>query len=105
MELSQSEEALSFSIYATKKSSFELSDICDKEFHKMTQTFDMTAKYEEPKEGPERKAPSSKNRPVQEKVIDNELDAKKIRVWDSYCLGKILLLTKVFAAKKFELVK
>jgi hypothetical protein len=64
----------------TVKGSFELSDLCEKEFHKMTQTFDMTAKYGEPKEGPERKAPSSTNRPMQDKVIDNELDTKKIRV-------------------------
>jgi hypothetical protein len=29
----------------TMKGSFELSDICDKEFHKMAQTFGMTAEY------------------------------------------------------------
>jgi hypothetical protein len=29
----------------TVKGSFELSDICHKEFHKMAQTFGMTAKY------------------------------------------------------------
>jgi hypothetical protein len=29
----------------TVKGSFELSDLCDKEFHKMAQTFGMTAKY------------------------------------------------------------
>jgi hypothetical protein len=29
----------------TVKGSFELSDICNKEFHKMAQTFGMTAKY------------------------------------------------------------
>jgi hypothetical protein len=29
----------------TVKGSFELSDICDKEFHKMAQTFGMTAEY------------------------------------------------------------
>jgi hypothetical protein len=27
------------------KGSFELSNLCDKEFHKMVQTFGMTAKY------------------------------------------------------------
>jgi hypothetical protein len=27
------------------KGSFKLSDLCDKEFHKMAQTFGMTAKY------------------------------------------------------------
>jgi hypothetical protein len=29
----------------TAKGSFELLDICDKEFHKMAQTFGMTTKY------------------------------------------------------------
>jgi hypothetical protein len=31
------------------KGSFELSDICDKEFHKMAQTFGTIAEYGEPK--------------------------------------------------------
>jgi hypothetical protein len=31
------------------KGSFELSDLCDKEFHKMTQNFGMIANYGEPK--------------------------------------------------------
>jgi hypothetical protein len=29
----------------TVKGSFELSDLCDKEFHKMAQTFGMTVEY------------------------------------------------------------
>jgi hypothetical protein len=29
----------------TVKGSFKLSDLCDKEFHKIAQNFDMTAKY------------------------------------------------------------
>jgi hypothetical protein len=33
----------------TVKGSFELSDLCDKEFHKMTQNFGMMANYGEPK--------------------------------------------------------
>jgi hypothetical protein len=32
----------------TVKGSFELSDLCDKEFHKMAQNFGMMASYEEP---------------------------------------------------------
>jgi hypothetical protein len=32
----------------TVKGSFELSDICDKEFHKMAQNFGMMASYGEP---------------------------------------------------------
>jgi hypothetical protein len=32
----------------TVKGSFELSDLCDKEFHKIAQNFGMMASYEEP---------------------------------------------------------
>jgi hypothetical protein len=32
------------------KGSFELSDLCDKEFHKMAQNFGMMASYGEPKD-------------------------------------------------------
>jgi hypothetical protein len=32
------------------KGSFELSDLCDKEFHKMAQNFSMMASYGEPKD-------------------------------------------------------
>jgi hypothetical protein len=34
----------------TVKGSFELSDLCDKEFHKMAQIFGMMANYREPKD-------------------------------------------------------
>jgi hypothetical protein len=34
----------------TVKGSFELSDLCDKEFHKMAQNFGMMASYGEPKD-------------------------------------------------------
>jgi hypothetical protein len=34
----------------TVKRSFEVSDLCDKEFHKMAQNFGMIANYGEPKE-------------------------------------------------------
>jgi hypothetical protein len=34
----------------TVKGSFEVSDLCDKEFHKMAENFDMIANYEEPKQ-------------------------------------------------------
>jgi hypothetical protein len=34
----------------TVKGSFKLSDICDKEFHKMAQNFSMMASYGEPKD-------------------------------------------------------
>jgi hypothetical protein len=34
----------------TVKGSFKLSDLCDKEFHKMAQNFSMMANYGEPKD-------------------------------------------------------
>jgi hypothetical protein len=34
----------------TVKGSFELSDLCDKEFHKIAQNFGMMASYGEPKD-------------------------------------------------------
>jgi hypothetical protein len=34
----------------TVKGSFKLSDLCDKEFHKMAQNFSMMASYGEPKD-------------------------------------------------------
>jgi hypothetical protein len=34
----------------TVKESFELSDLCDKEFHKLAQNFGMMASYREPKD-------------------------------------------------------
>jgi hypothetical protein len=34
----------------TVKGSFKLSDLCNKEFHKMAQNFDMMANYGEPKD-------------------------------------------------------
>jgi hypothetical protein len=34
----------------TVKGSFELSDLCDKEFHKLAQNFGMMASYGEPKD-------------------------------------------------------
>jgi hypothetical protein len=34
----------------TVKGSFKLSDLCDKEFHKMAQNFGMVANYGEPKD-------------------------------------------------------
>jgi hypothetical protein len=34
----------------TVKGSFEISDLCDKEFHKMAQNFGMMASYGEPKD-------------------------------------------------------
>jgi hypothetical protein len=64
----------------TVKGSFELSDMCNKEFHKMAQMFGMTAEYEQPKEEPEQTTPPSTKQPVQDKAIGIKPDAKKLWV-------------------------
>jgi hypothetical protein len=61
----------------TVKGSFELSDLCDKEFHKMAQNFGMMANYGEPKD----KTESSTTGTVQQlKAHPAELEVKKLRV-------------------------
>jgi hypothetical protein len=58
----------------TVKGSFKLSDLCDKEFHKMAQNFGMMANYGEPKD----KAKSSTTGAVQQlKVNPAEPEEKK----------------------------
>jgi hypothetical protein len=59
------------------KGSFELSDLCDKEFHKMAQIFGMIANYGEPKG----KVPSV-TAGVTKQLKENpaEPEAKKLRV-------------------------
>jgi hypothetical protein len=64
----------------TVKGSFELSDICDKEFYKMAQMFGATAEYRGPKEGTEHSKLSTPTRSTPDKVIDNMPEAKKLRV-------------------------
>jgi hypothetical protein len=65
----------------TVKGSFELSDLCDKEFHKLAQNFGMIANYEEPKG----KAPSvttGVTKQFEENLVEPE--AKKLRVQPSH---------------------
>jgi hypothetical protein len=61
----------------TVKGSFELSDLCDKEFHKMAQNFGMMANYGEPKDNAKNAtigvAQQLKGHPVEPEV-------KKLRV-------------------------
>jgi hypothetical protein len=64
----------------TVKGSIKLSDICNKEFHKMAQTFGTTAEYGGPKEQLERNTSSTTNRSMPDKAIDNTPEAKKIWV-------------------------
>jgi hypothetical protein len=65
----------------TVKGSFELSDLCDKEFHKMAQNFGMIANYGEPKG----KAPST-TAGVTKQFEENpaEPEAKKLWVQPSH---------------------
>jgi hypothetical protein len=64
----------------TVKGSFELSDICDKEFHKMAQSFGATAEYGESKGRTERSTPSTPTCPSFEVTIDSTPKAKKLWV-------------------------
>jgi hypothetical protein len=64
----------------TVKGSFELSDLCDKEFHKMAQNFGIMANYREPKH----KAKSSTTGTAQQlKGHPAEPEVKKPRVQPS----------------------
>jgi hypothetical protein len=61
----------------TVKGSFKLSDLCDKEFHKMAQNFGMMANYGEPKD----KVTNSTTGTVQQlKAHPAEPEVKKPRV-------------------------
>jgi hypothetical protein len=64
----------------TVKGSFELSDTCDKEFHKRAQTFGMTAEYGGPMEGTTPNASFSTGQSPPHKVFDATPEAKKIWV-------------------------
>jgi hypothetical protein len=64
----------------TVKGSFELSDLCDKEFHKMAQNFGMMANYGEPKD----KAKSTTTGVAQQlEGHPAEPEVKKLRVQPS----------------------
>jgi hypothetical protein len=58
----------------TVKGSFELSDICDKEFHKMVQYFGAAAEYGESK------GRAVNNTTLSETLIDDTPEAKKLWV-------------------------
>jgi hypothetical protein len=64
----------------TVKGSFKLSDICDKEFHKMAQSFSAIAEDGESKGRAERGTSSTPTCPSPEAPIDNMPEAKKLRV-------------------------
>jgi hypothetical protein len=62
----------------TVKGSFKLSDICDKEFHKMAQTFGMTAEYEQHKGKIEKETTTITRQPEEYKINNIEPEAKKL---------------------------
>jgi hypothetical protein len=61
----------------TVKGSFELSDLCDKEFHKMAQNFGMMASYGEPKEKTKSSTTGAAQQPERHPT---ELEVKNPRV-------------------------
>jgi hypothetical protein len=64
----------------TVKGSFELSDLCDKEFYKMAQNFGMMANYGEPKD----KAKSATTGATQQlEGYPTEPEVKKLQVQSS----------------------
>jgi hypothetical protein len=71
----------------TVKGSFELSDICDKEFHKMVQTFGMIAEYGQLKGKIDKETTTTTRQPEGNKASSIEPEAKKLRVQEED-LGK-----------------
>jgi hypothetical protein len=64
----------------TVKASFELLDICGKEFHKMAQTFGTIAKYGQPKGKIEKETTSITRQPEEDKAANIEPEAKQLRI-------------------------
>jgi hypothetical protein len=64
----------------TVKGSFELSDICDEEFHKMAQTFGMIAEYGQLKGKTDKETIAATRQPKGNKAGSIEREAKKPRV-------------------------
>jgi hypothetical protein len=64
----------------TLKGSFELSDLCDKEFHKMAQNFGMISNYGQPKGKITSATTGTMKQPKEHPV---EPEAKKLRVQPS----------------------
>jgi hypothetical protein len=63
----------------TVKGSFELFDICDREFHKMAQFFSAIAEYGESKGREEHDTSSTPTCPSTKAPIDDTPEAKKLR--------------------------
>jgi hypothetical protein len=67
-------------VIITVKGSFELLDLCGKEFHKMAQTFGMIAEYGQIKGKTDKETTSATKQPQGNKTGSIELEAKKPRV-------------------------
>jgi hypothetical protein len=64
----------------TVKGSFEVSDICDKEFHKIAQTFGMTAEYARLKGDTDHSVLPDVGRSLPDQAFDTTRDSKKFLV-------------------------
>jgi hypothetical protein len=62
----------------TVKESFKLLDICDKEFHKMAQSFGMIVEYGQLKGKIEKEITTITRQPEEDKVDNIEPEAKKL---------------------------
>jgi hypothetical protein len=62
------------------KGNFEVSDICDKEFHQMAQTFGMTAEYARLKGDTNHNVLLDVGRSLPDQAFDTAQDSKKVRV-------------------------
>jgi hypothetical protein len=66
--------------YLTVKGSFKVSPTCDKEFHKMAQTFGMMAKYARLKRDTDHTVLPDVGRSLPDQAFDSMRDAKKVWV-------------------------
>jgi hypothetical protein len=62
------------------KENFEVSNTCDKEFHKMVQTFGMTTEYARLKGGTDHNVLPNVVRSLPDHAFDTMWDSKKVRV-------------------------
>jgi hypothetical protein len=64
----------------TMEGSFEVSDTCDKEFNRITQTFGMTAEYARLKGETDHNVLPDVGRSLPDQAFDATQDSKKVRV-------------------------
>jgi hypothetical protein len=64
----------------TVKGSFKVSDTCDKEFNRMSQTFGMTGEYERIKGETDHNVLPNVGRSLPDQAFDATQDSKKVRI-------------------------